>query len=86
MTPMTREDLVRFAGRDWAAIADDKARYWAERKATMSPSDVLQLGDDLRRHAMVVRPDWPSAADRIADRETHRRVSGALRAVISAAR
>lgn len=81
---MTRDDLVRFATRDWSAIADDKARYWADRKASMSPADVLQLGDDLRRHALAVRPDWPSAADRAADRETHRRVSEALRAVIHA--
>lgn len=79
---MKREDLVRFATRDWAAIADDKARYWADRKASMTPAGVLQLGDDLRRHALSVRPDGPSATDRAADGETHRRVSESLRAVI----
>ncbi len=78
---MTRDDLVRFAKRDWEAIADDKARYWAERKRAMSPVDALRLGDELRRHALAVRPDWPGEPDREADRETHRRVAEALRAV-----
>lgn len=78
---MTREDLVRFATRDWAVIADDKARYWAERKRTMSPAEVLRLGDDLRRYASALRPGWPNEADRAADRATHGRVTEALRAV-----
>jgi hypothetical protein len=78
---MTREDLVRFAARDWAAIDDQKAAYWADHKRTMSPAEILRLGDDLRRHALAVRPDWPSDADRAADRATHGRVTEALRAV-----
>lgn len=78
---MIRDDIVRFATRDWAAIARDKAEYWAEHKATLSPAEVLQLGDDLRRHARPLRPDWPSAADRAADAECHLRVSESLRAV-----
>jgi hypothetical protein len=78
---MTRDDLVRFATRDWAVIADDKARYWAERKRMMSPGEVLRLGDDLRRYASAVRPGWSSETDRAADRATHGRVTGALRAV-----
>jgi len=79
---MTRDDLVRFAARDWAAVADEKARFWVERKHTMSHADVLRLGDELRRHALAVRPDWPTEADRVADRATHFRVSEALRAVV----
>jgi uncharacterized protein YbjT (DUF2867 family) len=80
---MTREDIVRFATRDWAAVADDKAGYWVARKRTMTPADVLRLGDDLRRHALSLRPDWPDDADRAADRDTHVRVTEALRAVAS---
>jgi hypothetical protein len=78
---MTRADLVRFATRDWSAIADEKARHWVERKRTMSPADVLRLGDDLRRYARAVRPDWPTEADRATDADVHCRVSEALRAV-----
>lgn len=84
--PMTRDDLVRFANRDWGAIADNKARFWAERKRAMSPADAIRLGDDLRRYARGVRPDWPSEADRRVDGETHSRVSEALRAVAHATR
>lgn len=79
---MTRDDIVRFATRDWAAAARDKTEYWMAHKATLSPAEVLQLGDDLRRHALAIRPDWPSDADRDADAECHYRVSEALRAVI----
>jgi len=81
MTRMTREDLVRFATRDWAAIEDEKTAYWIDRKRRMSPAEVLSLGDDLRRHASAIRPDWPGEADRAADHATHERVTGALRAV-----
>jgi hypothetical protein len=78
---MTRDDLVRFATRDWTAIENAKAAFWVERKRGMSAAEVLALGDDLRRHASAVRPDWPTAADRAADHAAHARVSGALRAV-----
>lgn len=78
---MTREDIVRYATRDWAGLADAKADYWAARKTTLAPAEIMQLGDDLRRHALAVRPDWPNAADRETDAAAHRRVSEALRAV-----
>jgi hypothetical protein len=81
MLRMTREDLVRFATRDWAAIDGERAAFWIDRKRRMSPADVLSLGDDLRRHASIVRPNWPTAADRSADLATHERVTEALRAV-----
>jgi hypothetical protein len=78
---MTREDLVGFARRDWAAIDDQKAAYWVDRKRSLSPAEVLRIGDELRRQASVVRPDYPGEADRAADHATHERVTGALRAV-----
>jgi hypothetical protein len=78
---VTRDDLVKFARRDWVAIEDDKAQYWAARKYVMSPAEALCLGADLRRHAKAVRPDWPSDAERMADLETHARVAKALRVI-----
>lgn len=78
---MTRDDVVAFVYRDWAAVADDKARYWAERKATLSLLDLLRISADMREHARAVRPDWPTEADRAADAAVHQRVSQALRAV-----
>ena len=78
---MSREDLVRFARRDWAAIEASKMRHWIDRKATMTPAELLQLGDDLHRYVRSIRPDWPSAEERRADHENHRRVGEMLRAV-----
>jgi hypothetical protein len=81
MNGMTRDDILAFAGRDWVAIEAEKARFWAERKASMSPSEALAVGDALRRHAQALKPDWPDSAERAADLAGHRRVSEALNAV-----
>jgi hypothetical protein len=81
MNRMTRDEILAFAGRDWAAIEAEKARFWAERKASMSPSEALAVGDGLRRHAQSMKPNWPDPAERAADLDVHRRVSEALNAV-----
>ena len=81
MSLMSRDDLIRFAARDWAAVAAAKQQDWLRRKRAMSPADILQLVDDMRRHARVLHPDGPSKADRAADLATHHRVGQALRAV-----
>jgi hypothetical protein len=78
---MRREDVLAFARRDWAAVGEAKAAFWAERKASLSPNQVLALGDALRRHARSLKPDWPDAAEGAEDLAVHRRVSEALRAV-----
>jgi len=78
---MSPEDLVRFARRDWAALADAKERQWLRQKRSMSPADALHLSDLMRRHALAIRPDWPSQTERERDMETHHRVGQALRAV-----
>jgi hypothetical protein len=78
---MIREDIVRFATRDWRAVEEGKAAYWADWKRRMSPAEVLHLGENLRRHVLTVRPDWPSEPEREQDRATHARVTEALRAV-----
>jgi len=83
LAPMTRDDVVAFVARDWAAVADRKARYWSERKATLSLPDLLRISADMREHVRTVRPDWPTEADRAADAAVHERVSEALRAVAS---
>ena len=83
---MTKDDLVRFARRDWASVEASKAAYWVERKRVMTPDEALQVADDLRRHAQAVRPDWPSEAERAADHAAHLRLSDLLRAVRVAAR
>lgn len=78
---MDRDDILAFARRDWAMVAESKTRYWLERKRTLSAAELLAIGDQLRRHALAVRPDWPTDAERAADLATHERVTEALRAV-----
>lgn len=82
---MSPEDLVRFAKRDWAAIDAAKTRHWLRRKAAMSSVELWQLGSELRQHARTMRPEGPGLADRLADIDTHQRVSRALRAVTHSA-
>ncbi len=83
MDAMRRQDIVAFATRDWAAAADAKARYWAERKRSMAADQALAVGEKLRQHARSVKPGWPDADERAADLSLHVRVSEALRAVSS---
>jgi hypothetical protein len=75
------EDIRAFARRDWAAVADAKARFWADRKRTMTPSEALATAEMLRRHARAIRPDWPDSRERGEDWAVHVHVSEALRAV-----
>jgi len=74
-------DLARFAQRDWSALAELKADYWASMKAREGAGEGLLIADELRRHAQRLHPDWPSEEDRREDLDTHIRVSAALRSV-----
>jgi hypothetical protein len=78
---VTRDDILAFANRDWAQVAEAKSEFWRDQKRGLSAAEVLALGDQLRRHVQAVRPDWPSAADRAEDLAVHSRVAEALRAV-----
>jgi len=74
------DDIRAFARRDWAAVADAKARFWAERKHTMTPAEALAIAEALRQHARALRADWPDDRERDEDFAVHLRVSEALRA------
>jgi hypothetical protein len=76
-----REDIVAFARRDWRAIAESKRQRWAAQKASMTPAEALQLGDDLRSHAQSIHVSWPTEEDRRNDLAVHIRASGSLRRV-----
>ena len=79
--PMTREEILAFAKREWAAVADAKVQYWAERKRSMAAADALAVGEMLRQHARQVKPGWPDQDERTADLAAHAHLSEALRAV-----
>jgi len=78
---MRREDILTFANRDWKALADAKADYWARRKEAMSAAEALAVGERLRRHARALKPGWPDEAERADDLAHHVRISEALGAV-----
>jgi hypothetical protein len=76
-----RDDILAFARRDWPQVADAKTGFWREQKRVLTADEMLSLGDQLRRHAQAVRPDWPTASERAEDLAVHHRVAEALRAV-----
>lgn len=78
---MNRDDVVRFAHRDWSAVAESKTRVWHEMKSRRSAADVLGLGNQLRLHAQRLKSHWPTLDQRLDDLAVHQRVAEALRAV-----
>ena len=78
---MEAADLVRFARRDWAAIAEIKAAYWSELEREHGPGAGVLIGEELRRQRLAIDPDWPGDEERALDLATHERVSRALRRV-----
>jgi len=78
-----RSDILAFVHRDWQRLAGSKTAFWLDRTRDLAPEDFLAVGDQLRRYARAVRPDWPNDAERAADLAVHLRVTGALRAVSS---
>jgi hypothetical protein len=77
-----RDDILAFARRDWAQVAEAKTEFWRDQKQGLTAAEMLALGDELRRHAQAVRPDWPSERERDEDLAVHYRVAEALRAVV----
>jgi hypothetical protein len=78
---MKKADLKAFAERDWAAVADLKVAYWANLKKTSGSGLAIRVGDELRRHAIALRPQWPTREDRRKDLASHARVAAALKRV-----
>lgn len=78
---MNGADVRRFMNRDWNAVERMKARFWIEDDHRLTAAQALALGDDLRRYAQSVRPDWPDPNERAADLAVHLRLTEAFRAV-----
>ena len=76
-----RQDLVDFAQRDWAAVAEIKSEQWLDRKRRFGGADAFRIADDLRHHVAMTRPDWPDAAERSEDIASHVAVADSLRRV-----
>lgn len=53
--------------RDWAMVRASKEAYWR----TLDAATRMRLADELRRHALVLHPEWPTAEQRALDYEAH---------------
>lgn len=80
---MKKTDLLRFAQRDWAALAAAKAAHWANRKKSHGPADAVQAAESLRKQAGFLRPGWPTPTERAEDLATHTQVTACLARVVS---
>ncbi len=78
---MRKSDILAFAHRDWAMLAESKAAHWAKQKKSLGPAEAIRIGDALRRHARALHPGWPTEEDRAQDTATHARVASSLRRV-----
>jgi hypothetical protein len=76
---VSRTKVAGFRDPDWRLVERAKTDFWIQQKAALTPSEVLRLGDELRRYAQAARPDWPDAAERDADLALHTRICQALR-------
>jgi hypothetical protein len=86
MLNVSHDEIIRFARRDWVAIAQAKQGHWLRWKRAMTPADLWRLSDELRHHALAAARWDSSQADRLADLSVHHRVGQALRAVTRAIR
>jgi hypothetical protein len=79
MRPLTREDVLPFVERDWSLHAELKAEAWLARRRELGPAGAFRLADELRRQALLVRPDGPDAEARRADLDAHIELARRLR-------
>lgn len=76
---MRKEDLIAFARRDWAAVAEVKDAGRRERARDADPVERFAVIDALRAQVHAQRPDYPTEADREADFASHVLVAERLR-------
>ena len=68
---MDPEDLRAFAGRDWAAAADAKREYWAERFRREGAGPARRASTLLLEHARRLGVSPLTEPDRAADLADH---------------
>ena len=63
--------LRAYLERDWAVAEGRKRAHWAREFAARGPEATVEPAHALWRHMRLVRPDWPSAAQRREDFAHH---------------
>ncbi|MBX3125295.1 MAG: hypothetical protein KF718_01190 [Polyangiaceae bacterium] len=62
------------ARRDYDHARASKLAYWRG----LTPAERVRLADELRRHALLLHPEWPTDEQRALDVEAHIRLSERL--------
>jgi hypothetical protein len=74
-----KQDLVAFADpRRWRALDEVKRAGRLAWRRRFGPVESMRLADRLNEEIRMARPDWPTASERSADLERHKRVSELL--------
>ncbi|MCK6532483.1 MAG: hypothetical protein L6Q84_05865 [Polyangiaceae bacterium] len=58
---------MRVVRRDYDHARASKLAYWRG----LTPAERIRLADELRRHALLLHPDWPTQEQRALDIECH---------------
>lgn len=66
--------MTRAARRDYKHARASKVAYWAD----LTPAERIRLADELRRHALLLHPEWPTDEQRALDVESHIQVAERL--------
>jgi hypothetical protein len=63
--------LRAYLEREWVAAERRKRAHWAREFAARGPEATVEAAHALWRHMRLVRPDWPSPAQRREDFAHH---------------
>ncbi len=81
MTQGRGELAAGLLDRPYEELEALEAEHWRRRKEALGLGEGLRIADELRAHALAVRPDWPSDEERAADLAHHARLAAELRRV-----
>ncbi len=75
---MSGAAIFGVSARAWQDASLSKELYWRDWKRAHGPGAGLLVGDELRRHALAMRPGGPSESERAEDCAAHIRIIEAL--------
>jgi hypothetical protein len=63
-----------YLARDWSVFELAAGDHFRTLRQTHGACAMIELGDELRRHAVQQRSNWPTAIDRARDLANHRKL------------
>ncbi|MCC7417569.1 MAG: hypothetical protein IT176_10550 [Acidobacteria bacterium] len=76
---MVTRGIRGFMERDWDAARASKDAYWRDRIVRLGAAEALRIAGELRRQMLMLRQDWPGAAQRRDDLLFHVHLAERLR-------